>query len=169
MEGWQALQKKCTSYIEKKQVPWLKPGSPALVALEDVINNTRLLKDMEKLTEFHHTDALEVFHSLMLKYLPKRKHFTYSRMLAGTQLAALDHNHNCSRAQVVKSGTCKGQQRFKVEKPKANKSWVCKPIKEPKFYKHLSGMLDDVVKAKQSGVTHVEALPQNIVKGAQTK
>ena len=89
-------------------------------------------------------------------------------MLARTQLAALDHNHNCSRAQaVVKSGTCKGQQRFKVEKPKANKSWVCKPIKEPKFYKHLSGMLDDMVKAKQSGVTRVKALPQmpkNIVK-----
>ena len=152
---------------EKKQVPCLKAGSPALVALEDVISNTRLLKDMEKLTEFHHTGALEV-HSLMLKYLPKRKHFTYSGMLARTQLAALDHNHNCSRAQaVVKSGTCKGQQRFKVEKPKANKSWVCKPIKEPKFYKHLSGMLDDVVKAKQSGVTRVEALPQmpkNIVK-----
>ena len=35
------------------------------------------------------------------------------------------------------------------------------------FYKHLSGMLDDVVKAKQSGVTRVEVLPQmpkNIVK-----
>ena len=44
-------------------------------------------------------------------------------MLARTQLAALDHNHNCSGAQAVaKSGTCKGQQRFKVEKPKANKS-----------------------------------------------
>ena len=88
---------------EKKQIPWLKPGSPSLVALDDVISNTRRLKDMEKLTEFHHTGALEVFHSLMLKYLPKRKHFTYSGMLARTQLAALDHNHNCSRAQAVVS------------------------------------------------------------------
>ena len=164
--------KKCAYRIltrnEKKQVQWLKPGSPALVAHEDLISNTSLLNDMEKLTEFHHTGALEVFHSLMLKYLPKRKNFTYSGMWARTKLASLDHNHNCSRAQaVVKSGIRKGQQRFKVEKPKADKSWVCKPITEPKFYKHLSGMLDDVVKAKQSGVNRVEALPQrpkNIVK-----
>ena len=92
--------KKCAHHTltrnEKKQVPWLKPGSLALVALEDVISNARLLKDMEKLSEFYHTGALEVFHSLMLKYLPKRKPFTYSGMLARTQLAALDHNHNCS-------------------------------------------------------------------------
>ena len=119
MEGGKHF-KKCAHRTltrnEKKQLPWLKPGSPALVALEDVISNTRLLKNMEKLPEFHHTGALEVFHSLMLKYLPKRKHFTYSGVLARTQLAALDHNHNCSRAQaVVKSGTRKGQQRFKVE------------------------------------------------------
>jgi hypothetical protein len=69
---------------------------------------------MEKLTEFRHTGELEVFHSLMLKYLPKRKHFSYRSMLARTQLAALDHNHNFNRVQaVVKSGGNKDQQKFK--------------------------------------------------------
>ena len=33
---------------EKKLVPWLKPGSSAHVALEEVVNNNRLPKDMEK-------------------------------------------------------------------------------------------------------------------------
>ena len=89
----------------------------------------KLLKDVEKLTEFHHTGALEVFHSMMLKYLPKRNHFSYKSMVTRTQLATLEHNHNCNRKQaVVKSGANKNQQRFKVEKPKANKNWVCKPI-----------------------------------------
>ncbi|CAB3980737.1 Hypothetical predicted protein [Paramuricea clavata] len=72
--GWKHF-KKCVhhrlSRREKKQVPWLKPGSPALVALEEVVNNKRLLKDIEKLTEFHHTGELDIFHSLMLKYQNK--------------------------------------------------------------------------------------------------
>ena len=157
--------KKCVhhrlSRREKQHVPWLKAGSPALVALEEVVNNKRLLKDMEKLTEFCHTGELEVFHSLMLKYLPKRKHFSYRSMLARTQLAALDHNHNCNRVQaVVTSGGNKGQQQFKVETPKANKSWVCTPIKEPKSYKYLSPMLEDVVKAKQNGIKVIKAPPK---------
>ena len=142
--------------------------SPAHVALEEVVTAKRLLKDVEKLTEFHHNGNLEVFHSLMLKYLPKRKHFSYRGMVARTQLAALDHNHNCNRAQaVVKSGTNKDQKRFKVEKPKAHKNWVCKPIKKEKSYKHLLVMLEDVVKAKQNGIKTIENLPimpKNIVK-----
>ena len=153
---------------EKKLVPWLEPGSPAHIALEEVVTQKRLLKDIEKLTEFHHTGSLEVFHSLMLKYLPKRKHFSYTGMVARTQLPALDHNHNCSRPQaVIKSGANKGQLRFKVEKPKAHKSWVCKPIKEKKSYQHVSVMLENVVKAKQTGITAIEELPdmpQNIVR-----
>ena len=89
-------------------------------------------------------------------------------MVARTQLAALDHNHNCSRPQaVIKSGANKDQLRFKVEKPKARKSWVYKPIKEKKSYQHLSVMLENVVKAKQTGITVIEELPdmpQNIVR-----
>jgi hypothetical protein len=118
---------------------------------------------MEELTEYRHTGELEVFHSLMLKYLLKLKlkHFSYRCMLARTQLAALNHNHNCNRVQaVVKSGRNKGQQQFKAEKTKANKSWVCKSIKEPKSYKFLSPMLEVVVKAKQNGIKVTKALPK---------
>ena len=49
---------------ERKVTVWLKPGSNAHVALEEVVCNKRLLKDITKLTEFHHTGNLEVFHSL---------------------------------------------------------------------------------------------------------
>ena len=78
----EVLPKYFTQYVhhkltrkERKQVSWLKSGSSAPVALEEVVSDKKLLKDVEKLTEFHHTGALEVFHSMMLKYLPKQKHF----------------------------------------------------------------------------------------------
>ena len=123
---------------------------------------------MQKLTEFHHTETLEVFHSLVVKYLPKGNHFSYNSMLACTQLAVLDLNHNYNRAQaVINSGENKGTQKFKVEKPKAHKSWACKPIKDKKSYKHLSAMLEDVVNAKQNAINLIKLppeMPQNIVK-----
>jgi hypothetical protein len=55
----------------------------------------------------------------------------------------------------------------RIEKPKANKSWVCKPIKEPKSYTFLSPMLENVLKAKQNGIKVIKAptkMPKNIAK-----
>ena len=53
------------------------------------------------LTGFHHTGALEVFHSLLLKYCPKRQHFSYIGMQARIELAILDHNYNTDRKQAT--------------------------------------------------------------------
>ena len=56
--------KKCglapMSRREKKSITWLKKGFPALVALEEVITNQKLLKNLAKLTEFHHTGQIRV-------------------------------------------------------------------------------------------------------------
>ena len=43
---------------------------------------------------------LEVFHALKITYLPKKTFFGIEKMIAGTQIAALDHNHNVNREQV---------------------------------------------------------------------
>ena len=48
----------------------------------------------KKLSGFHHTGSLEVSHSLLLKYCPKRQHFSYVGMQAHIELAILDHNYN---------------------------------------------------------------------------
>ena len=42
---------------------WLKPDTPAYIALEAVVLNKKLLKDLKKLTEFCHTREAEVYHS----------------------------------------------------------------------------------------------------------
>ena len=104
--------KKCghaaISKREKKSITWLKKGFPALVALEDVVSNQKLLKD---LAELHHTGQLESYHSLMTKYVPKREHFRYNGMVARTQLAILDHNANTTKSQAeVKKTACQGKK-----------------------------------------------------------
>ena len=121
-----------SAQIRKKK--WLKPDTPAYIALEEVVLNKKILKDIEKLTEFCHTGELEVYHSEYLKYCPKREHFSHKGMVARAQLTALDHNANCGRKQaVVQSGPRAGQARYKVTFPKAQKQWVAKPIKEKNF------------------------------------
>ena len=52
-------------------------GSVAFMLLCKVALQDTLLWRMKKLTSFHHTGSLEVFHSLLLKYCPKRQHFSY--------------------------------------------------------------------------------------------
>ena len=142
--------KKCGHAVmsrrEKKSITWLKKGSPSLLALEEVVTNQKLLKDLAKLTEFHHTGQLESYHSLMTKYVPKREHFSYNGMVARTQLAILDHNANTNRSQAeVKKGPCQGEKRYKLLCAKQRKNWVVKEIKTPKVYGYIEDMMDDVI------------------------
>ena len=143
--------KKCAhrelSRRERKEKVWLKFGTAAHVALEEVVFNKKLLKDLKLVTEFHHTGNLEVYHSM--KYCPKRQHFSHEGMVARTQLAALDHNHNCSRKQaVVKHSSSLGSLRYNLVFPKVRKTWVVKPIKEEKSYGQLDALMESILKQK---------------------
>jgi len=148
---------------DEKEITWLKPGSTAHVALEDVVTNKRLLKDLEKLTDFCHTGALEVYHSLMLKYSPKREHFSYKGMIARTKLAAMDNNSNTGRKQaVVLHGENAGQKKYKKCFPKAYKHWVVKPIPEQKVYKYRTEMLKAVLERCEQGKSEKTPAPITI-------
>ncbi|XP_028414363.1 uncharacterized protein LOC114537519 [Dendronephthya gigantea] len=135
---------------DQKSIIWLKNGSLAHVALEEVVTNKKLLKDICKLTEFRRTGELESYHSVMTKYVPKREHFCYNGMIARTQLAVLDHNANVDRSQAeVMKGQSKGEKRYKVVCGKQRKNWVAKEIKTPKSYSHVMGMMNDVILYKE--------------------
>ena len=54
------------SSSEAKKVCWLKPGTPAHLALEEVVLNPKLLTDLAKLTDFCHTGKIKVYHSMSL-------------------------------------------------------------------------------------------------------
>ena len=96
--------KACAHYeitaAEKRKKEWLVMGSPAHEKLLKIVTEPILVKDFEKMTEQVHTTLLEVFHSVKIRYLPKSIFFQMEKMIAGTQLAALDHNKNCNREQV---------------------------------------------------------------------
>ena len=145
--------KKCEhgpmSKRKERKTKWLDVTSSAYVALEEVVLNKKFLKDIGKLTEFHHTGELEVYHSLLLKYIPKRLHFSYKGMVARTQLAVLDHNTNTGREQAkITKGDNKGQKKYKLVFPKGQKKWVAKPIKTGKSFSFVEDLMEAVVSIK---------------------
>ena len=164
--------KKCehARYTAKQQKSkvWLKPDSLIYKQLVAIVLDTRILKLLPKLTKFCHTGNLEVFHALVTKYCPKRQHFSYKGMLTRMQLAVLDHNANVGRKQAkVKSGKRKGTLRYSQVFTKRRKTWVIKPIKEPKSYIFLDKMVERVVESRASKenslpVIEVPNLPKNI-------
>lgn len=79
---------------------WMKMGSPPHEGLRKVIFQPQLVKDLEKMNKKIYTTYLEVFHSVKIRYLSKSVFYNMEKMIAGTQLAALDHNHNVNREQV---------------------------------------------------------------------
>ncbi|KAK3108750.1 hypothetical protein FSP39_014807 [Pinctada imbricata] len=91
---------------------------------------------------------------MMLKYCPKKQHFSYEGMVARTQLAALDHNNGTERDQaVVQKGERAGELMYKQVFPKCSKRWVLKPIyvkKNFNFRKDLMSRTVEVRKKKKS-------------------
>jgi hypothetical protein len=98
-------------------------------ALISVIQDKCLIRDIRKLTKACHTGAVESFNSALLRYTPKRLHFSHSGMIARTQLAVLGHNSNLKRKQAVDK---EGNLRYGTAYPKRTKDWVAKNIYEPK-------------------------------------
>ena len=68
---------------------WLSPDSSSFLALKEIITEKQFLSDLKYFTDFLHTCNLEVFHALLLKYVPKRLHFSMWGMISRTQLAVL--------------------------------------------------------------------------------
>ena len=80
---------------------WIYGTSPAYAALQRIVLDARLIKDLPNLVLFKHSGNIEVFHYLMLKYCPKRLKFSYEGMYAQTQLAVMDHNSNLTQTQAL--------------------------------------------------------------------
>lgn len=86
------------------KVNWIVKNSPAFDALSTTLMDAQIINDIKHLTLFCKTGLIETYHSMILKYRPKRLHFKYDPMEARTKLAALYHNHNVVRlpAEVIK-------------------------------------------------------------------
>ena len=151
------------SKTESSDVEWLSEGTDVYHALEQVVLNRNLLRDLSFVTEFNHTGQLEVFHSLLNKYCPKRQHFPMYGMIARHQLAILDFNCGVNLSRAV---TSSGKDRFKYQFSKITQNWTCKPLKEEKKRPYLLEMTSEVVRVAQEKVSlalpPIPKLPENI-------
>ena len=147
---------------------WIYEGTPAYSALEKIVLDKRLMKDLSLLVDFRHTGALEVYHSLITKYCLKRLHFKLASMIARSELAAMDHNSGLGRGQ---ARTKEGELRYNTVFPKQVGVWRARPINNPKDKTYLKEMLEDVIQAQSSGQKISSApipddIPQNLSRGA---
>ena len=111
---------------------------------------------MVHLTKPYHTGSLEVFHSLINSYAPKRQAFELNVMSARIKLAILDHNNNVGRKQAVvshekKGSAKKGDKKWRFVSSKLSKEWVAKPVMEKKSYSFINKILADVIERKMKG------------------
>ena len=90
------LVHKCEHGQLDQKLKWLKTDSPSFLALKSVAENKNILADIKYLSKFCHTGSLEVFHSVLNKYCPKRLHFTLEGTIARTRSAVLDYNCDSS-------------------------------------------------------------------------
>ncbi|XP_035658144.1 uncharacterized protein LOC118403520 [Branchiostoma floridae] len=129
-------------------IMWLRPGSPPHQALYNIATNKTLLKDLSHLTGFKHTGTVEVFHSMLLKYAPKRQHYFFHGMKGRLQLAVLDHNENVLREQAK---TLEDEARRSAAFSKRTKRWVYRRLFEGKTYEFREYLMADVVRRQASG------------------
>ncbi|XP_066303883.1 uncharacterized protein [Branchiostoma lanceolatum] len=123
----------------ERKKKWLEVESPAHKALQEVVMDRILLKDMGHMTGFKHTGKLEVYHNLVLKYASKRIHYQYPAMLARLQLSVIDHNENIGRRQ---ARTSSGDPKRRLDYSKRQKDWVVKNIYEKKDYTFRRKLLE---------------------------
>lgn len=126
---------------------WLEKDSKAHKALKEVVLDKRLRKDIRQLSEFCHTGSLEVYHSLMLKYVPKRQEFDSDQMWTRTALAAMDHNFSQNRGHKINKD---GEKAYKLVCPKATGKWIAKPIYNAKSYQWVYAMMENVLVQKET-------------------
>ena len=95
--------------------------------------------------------------------MPKSHHFSFSGMLARSQLAAIDFNLSCDLPQAK---TMDGEDRYNVSFSKFTNKWTSKPIKEKKYRNRFHGMVSrtlEIISQRETLPTpNIPDLPQNI-------
>ena len=155
------LFKKC-SHGPIQPRAWLTPGSPAHNSLKSIVMDKRLLKDLSYFVDFKHTGNIEVYHSLLLKYWPKRLHFSPHGMIARTQVAVLHFNSIINAEQAC---TKDRTPRFKLLFSKVSQCYVVKPIRDVPEKAYLEELVNKTIRLVESGgQSELPRIPENETK-----
>ncbi|XP_061167182.1 uncharacterized protein LOC133176022 [Saccostrea echinata] len=123
---------------EERNKDWLEAGSPAHVAVREIVRDKRLIKKIPYYLNCRSTAALENFQNLILKYSSKRHSYTPPVYRARNLVAALDHNANCDReAAKRKDGSLRHQRYYS----KKSGRWSAYPVREEKQYPYATDIM----------------------------
>lgn len=142
----------------EEESAWLDPKSEAFKALSAIISDKRVLDALPNLTKFCHTGDLEVFHSALLKYCPKRTHFRYHTMKARLHLAALDWNSQTREEVKGEDGEVKQRLIFSKRQGK----WVKRVHYKSTSENHIAPLLQKIIQCSRGG-GQLPALKQPIL------
>ncbi|XP_077345647.1 uncharacterized protein LOC143989399 [Lithobates pipiens] len=158
--------------IDDQHVEWLVKGSQAYDALSRIVLDAQIIKDIPHLIHFCKTGPLETFHSMMLKYRPKRIHYRYDSMEARTKIAVLCHNHNVTRKPAIiekrlETGETVQMARKNLEFPHGRKKWIVRTVYEKMSSHHVIPILSDMISLTEGTVFSTwrsknKLMPQNI-------
>ena len=139
---------------------WISAKSQAFQALQSIVFDKTILKDMAHSTKFSYTG---IYHSVLKKWISKSTHFSYKGMVAQCKLGAIEFNQG---QKLEQAKTMSGNRQFNVCFSKVTKSWVAKPIKEEKSMAMFSELVDQIFKALIEKTTLEEKenikMPKNI-------
>ena len=93
------------------QIQWLERDSPAHRVLCEHIRSENFLSQLRLAAHGQHTGKLEVLHSMMLAYAPKRIDFEPSAYNGRIKISVLDHNENVQRP--IKTGK-RGKAQYRL-------------------------------------------------------
>ncbi|XP_040203880.1 uncharacterized protein LOC120935917 [Rana temporaria] len=135
---------------DNEEHAWLLGGSAAHQQLKKIIMDVKLLKDLNHLSNVCHTENLDVYHSIALKYRSKRHHFEIDSVVARTELAALNYNRIVGRKhtnvqQLRLTNGQLGKERFPFSYSKAKKDWIDSKVYEETTQELMIQILSDVV------------------------
>ena len=127
----------------------LDPNSDLFKALQTVVLDKTLINDLKHLTRFSHTGSLEVYPSLLNKWVPKSSHFSYEGVIVRNQLVAIDLNLGSDLQQkTVKMG----KECFDTAFSEITNHWSSKPIKVAKNREKFHDMVTRLVEVIKMGL-----------------
>ena len=100
------------------------------------------------MTRLSYTGSLEVYHSLLNKWIPESTHFPYEGIIVRSQLAATDFNLGSDLEQKT---TKMGKECFDTEFSKITNQWSAKPIKVAKNSEKFHDMVTRSVEVVKMG------------------
>ncbi|XP_064613963.1 uncharacterized protein LOC135477701 [Liolophura sinensis] len=134
--------------LEDNQRNWMEEGSRPYKLLCSVVTSPFLMKDIEKLSPFHQTYGLEVYHNIVNHFAPKSTHFFFQSMLARLYLAGLHYNENSRKPRDT---TSDGRVRWQLCYPKAKKGLeaVVKPISTGPSFGYVDLLIHNLVQRRK--------------------